>query len=57
MDLSRAAGCFVVVVVVVVAVVVVVVVVVDGVVGGVDGCCQPVSTSIPASSGPFRARS
>ena len=28
-----------------------------GVVGGVVGCCPPVSTSIPASSGQFRARS
>ena len=28
-----------------------------GVVGGVVGCCLPVSTSIPASSGQFRARS
>ena len=27
------------------------------VVGGVVGCCRPVSTSIPASSGQFRARS
>ena len=28
-----------------------------GVVVGVVGCCQPVSTSIPASSAQFRARS
>ena len=28
-----------------------------GVVGGVVGCCLPVSPSIPASSGKFRARS
>jgi hypothetical protein len=36
---------------------VVVVVVGGGVVGGVVGCCRPVSTSIPASSGQFRAQS
>ena len=35
----------------------VVVVVGGGGVGGVVGCCQPVFTSIPASSGQFRAQS
>jgi hypothetical protein len=49
LDLSGAAGCFVVVGVVVVGG--------GGVVGGVVGCCQPVSASIPASSGQFRAQS
>ena len=48
-DQSGAAGCFVVVGVAVVGG--------GGVVGGVVGCYQSVSTSIPASSGQFRARS
>ena len=51
LDLSGAAGCFVVVGVVVVGGGG------GGVVGGVVGCYQSVSTSIPASSGQVRAQS
>ena len=50
LDLSGAAGCFVVVGVVVVGGGG------GGVVGGVVGCYQSVSTSIPGSSGQFRPR-
>ena len=51
LDVSGAAGCFVVVGVVVVGVGA------GDVVGGVIGCYQLVSTSIPATSGQFRAQS